>query len=237
MTRNLRALGAIAAAIAIFAATAASSAWAESLFTVEGAESETLTTFKIFKDDEGGALPKTAHIVIDIRKADGTGTLSITCNELTGSATVKGNTPSEATFITPQLTGKCIFAGQEVTVKNEGCNFTFTANQQIHLENKSATEICEYGQKPITFSKAGCTVEIPHQTLKGWRYHNVKAGGGKPASITAEATAPGVSFAYTAAGANCPYGTTANGLITTSNFLVRGIKGGGAEETGLSWDE
>jgi hypothetical protein len=236
MTRNLRALGLSALAILAFAAIAASAARAESAFTVEGAEAESLTTFKIFKDDEGGANPKTGHIVLDIRKADGTGVLSMTCNELTGSATVKGNTPSEATFITPKLTGSCIFAGTAVTPKNEGCNFTFTANQQIDLVNKSATEICEFGQKPITYSTGKCTVEIPGQTLKGFKYHNVKAGGGKPASITAEAGA-GVAFSYNATGADCPYGATANGLITTSNFIVRGLKGESETETGLSWDE
>src|SRR5215467_1830903 len=133
MTRSIKLFALVTMACAAFVAVAASAAQAESLFTVEGAESETLTTFKFARDDEGGANPKTGHIVIDIRKADGTGVLSMTCNEITGSATVKGNTPSEATFITPKLTGECVFAGNKVTVKNEGCNFTFTANQQIHL--------------------------------------------------------------------------------------------------------
>lgn len=223
MIRNLKALGLAVLAVLALGALAAS-AQAEPTFTnlVEG---EAQVTYKIKPDGTG----KTAHMVLEIKKADGTGLKAITCNELTGDATVAANERNDATFITPEFKGNCVFVGQPVTVQNTGCNFTFTANGQIHLENETALNICEVGQKPIHFSALNCKVEIPGQTLNGIVYHN-QVGG----TVTVEAKE--IGFEYYAAGTECPYGTTNNGSFTTGNVILSATKKGTEEIVEVQWD-
>jgi hypothetical protein len=225
MIRNLKVLVLAAFAVAALGALTASAAQAEPTFT-NNAEGEAQITYKIKPDGTG----KTAHVVLEIKKADGTGLLSMTCNELAGDATVAANERNDATFVTPEIKGGCVFAGQPTTVQNTGCNFTFTANNQIHLENESALNICEVGQKPIHFSMINCKVEIGGQTLNGINYHNM--AGGK---ITVEVKE--LAFEYYASGTACPYGTTKNGSLTTANFILEGTKKGTEELVEISWDE
>ncbi len=118
---------------------------------------------------------KTAHQVLDISKTDGTGVLSITCNELTGHATVTGPNPADIHLVTPQIEGggivtagedkmDCTFAGQSVTINNTGCNFTLTPDGTLHIisEFASAPNTCKHGEKPIHFANTNlnCKVEI-----------------------------------------------------------------------------
>ncbi len=238
MIRNLRVLLAVLAVTA-FGAAAASGASAAA-FTVPGASAGQETTLTTLKDGTG----KTAHQVLDIRKLDGTGVLSITCNELTAHATVVGSNPADITAVTPKFEGggietaggdktDCTFAGQSVTLPNTGCNFTFTPDGTLHITSEfaAAPNTCKHGEKPIHFTNfpLNCKIEIGEQTVSGIKYHNLVDG-----TVTVEAT--NLALAYNATGAGCPYGTLGNGQITTSNFVLTGEKKGTSEMLEVKWD-
>ncbi len=224
MIRNLKALLLAALAVTALAAVAASGASAAE-FTAEGQAGKE-TTLTVFKDGTG----KTAHQVFDIRKADESGVLSITCNEAAGDATASGATQTDVTFKTLAFQGNCSFAGQTVTVQNTGCDFTFTSGSpQLHIVDDAPNE-CAIGKQPIHFTNTtlNCKVEVGAQTVSGIKYHNVADG-----TMTVEATE--LAVAYTASGAGCPYGTTTNGLYTTGNAIVKGTdKTSGAAVT-VKW--
>ncbi len=213
MIRNLRTLLLAAVAATALSAVAASGASAAE-FTAEGQTGKN-TTLTVLPDGTG----KTAHQVFDIRKTDGTGVLSITCNEAAGDATVAGESATQITFETLQFQTNCNFAGQSVQVKNTGCDFLFTAGSpQLHIIDDTSLK-CEHGvgAAPIHFENTNlnCKVEVGRQTVTGIKYHNLPDG-----TITVEA--PEVAVEYTATGSGCPYGTHTNGLFTTGNAIVTG---------------
>jgi len=224
MIRNLKVFVLSVLALAAFGALVAS-AQAEPTFTNIGVEEGAQVTYKIKPDGTG----KTSHIVLDISKENGTELRSLTCNELTGDATVAANERLDATFITPGLKGSCMFFAQAVTVENKGCNFTYTADGQVHIKDDLPLA-CEEGQAPILFKIPNCEVEIPEQTLTGFEYHN-QVGG----TVTVKAN--NVSFEYRAVGALCNFGTTKNGVITTANHILEATKKGSEEFVELQWDE
>jgi hypothetical protein len=231
MIRNSKALLLALLAVSVLGAMVATGAQASN-FTVEGAGESDQTTVKIAKDGTG----KTAHFVFDIRKSDGSGVLSLTCNEVTGDGVLVGGTPLDVHIDTPVFEGSCDFAGQIVTVENTGCNFTFTdGTPKLHITSEFTTngDKCNHSQKPIHFENTalGCKVEIGEQTIQGIQYHN--PGGGV---ITVESTNPS-TVVFNATGPGCPYGTLAKGILTTSNFLLVGQKKGTEEAVNLAWDE
>ncbi len=236
MTRTIKVLFVCALVATSIGAISASNARSgtEPTFT-NHVEGEVDITYKIAKDTDGGTKPATGHMQLDIRKADGTGVLTLTCNELTGDATVPANERQDATFVTPSFEGggkgtNCLFNNIETAVSNTGCDFTFTANKIIHIENEGKN-LCEAKQKPIHFSIPNCKVEIGKQTITGIDYHN-QVGG----TVTVEIK--DLAFEYTATGTACPYGTTKNGLFTTGNMILQANKKGGTEEpVEISWDE
>jgi hypothetical protein len=221
MIRNLKVLGLVALTVAALSAVAASAAQAGPHFVIPGAGSGT-TTLKITADDENGTNAKTGHRVFDISKADGTGVKSITCNQIHADATVTGETIEEITFNTPTFTGECQFVGQTVVIEDTGCEYIFTANTTLDIENSGALK-CEHGQKPIHFSISGCKVEVGRQTnLGGLKYQNVTTHNKK--AITIEMNITGI--VYNATGVNCEYGTTINGRLTTGNAIAIGERAG-----------
>ncbi len=223
MIRNLKVLLLAALAVTALGALSASAAQA-ARFTAPGAAAGQTTEFKILKDGTG----KTAHQVFDIRKADGTGVLSITCNEAAGTGTGVGPEPTEVTVPTLAFQGACNFAGQEVEVKNTGCNFIFTAKGLLHIVN-DGENVCAPGSKPLHFTNTvlNCKVEVGAQTIEGVKYHNIEGN-----LVTIEALE--LAVAYTASGSGCEYGPTKNGLFTTGNAIVEGRRGG--VKVNVAWD-
>ncbi len=234
MIRNLRIIS-LAVAVTVLGAAIASGAQAAEV-TVEGAEEAKETTLTILRDGQG----KTAHQVLDISKADGTGVLSLTCNEVTGDATVVGKSFTDFTVVTPIFEGggaatgadvtDCTFGGQTVKVENTGCNFTFTAGSpQLHIVSQAGKE-CKHGKQPIELSFGGsCKVEIAQQTIEGVKYHNLADG-----TVTVEMANLG-EIEYSATGLMCPYGTTSNGILTTGNVILTAEKKGTTDMLNLKW--
>jgi hypothetical protein len=234
MIRNLKSLLLAALAVAALGALAASAASAAQ-FTAEGQEGKE-TTLTVLPDGTG----KTAHQVFDIRKGPSEGVLAITCNEVTGSATVSGSSFTEAT-ITPHwgktVSGvfktECNFAGQEVEVNTGACDLILTASGSVIIktDTKVAGE-CKHGKQPITFinTTLNCHVEVGAQTINGVKYHNLEGG-----LVTVEPKELAVE--YNATGVGCPYGTLSNGQLTTGNTIITGEKKGTTEMVSLKWDE
>ncbi len=193
-----------------------------SQFTVKEPE----TTLTLVKDGTG----KAAHQVFEIRNAAGTVQRQLTCNEISTDGTLDGTGAESIAFSTPLLQGNCQLIGQEVTVQNTGCDFTYTAGSpQLHIVDDGANR-CEHGQQPIHFETTNCKVEIGKQAIEGLKYNNLPDG-----TITVEASSP--AFTYKATGADCPFGTTSNGLFTTGNIIVTGEEEGTGEMVDLEWDE
>jgi hypothetical protein len=253
--RNFKALFLMVLVVTALSALTASAAHAVPKFTAPGAGALAKTTLKVVKDGTG----KTAHQVFDISKFDGTGVVTFTCEELTGSGTVTGESVEEAVITTPafQTTtaaeNKCEVVGQpEVVVTNTGCDLTLTAAGEVKVVNEgshtcahSAGSSHEAGKEPITVQapKLGCTVEVGAQTLNGKvSYHNltnalvtVNSGEGETITVETPPIATPLGVTYNSFGVGCPYGTTANGKYTTGNVIVQGVKENGAQQV-IRWD-
>ena len=231
MIRNLKTLILAMVAVAALGAIVASAAQAVPKFTVEGAVESTETTLTVKPDGTG----KTAHQVFDIWNSKMEEEKTITCNEATGDATVKGASFTDATFVTPIFEGKCQFLGQEVTVENTGCNFTFTADGTLHIVSEAGKE-CKHGKQPIEFKTKApleCKVEVAEQTVAGITYHNLADG-----TITVNVPEAGVpNLTYNATGKDCPFGTLSTGNFTTGNVIVTGEKKESETMVNISWDK
>jgi hypothetical protein len=245
MIRNLKALMLAMLALAALGAVVSSAAQAAPKFTVEGAGATDATTLTLFKDDEGGTKPKTAHQVFDIYNKEKTVELSITCNEVTGDGVVVGPEQTDVTIVTPAFEGggtvfpKCSFAGQDVTVENKGCNLTFQATGTVEIvsENNTAGNKCAHGEKPIVFAIPNCTVEVGVQTVVNKvRYHNLAGGLITVETPTGAVGDPFLELTYNATGTTCPFGTLSNGQYTTGNTIVTGEKQGTTTMVNLKWD-
>lgn len=237
MIRNLKVLMAAAFALAAFGSFAVAAH--ATTFTAPGAGPEGVTTIVSEKDSAnptgGQTQGQTAHQVFDIRKADGTGVLSITCNE--AFATNASATGEEASTVSSTIdfrgsstNANCTFAGQSVTVNSGKCGFIFSAAGHVTIQNDGGT--CAPGSSPIVFENPvlGCKVEVGAQTIEGVKYHNISVGG--VGAVTLEAN--GLNLGYKASGVGCPYGETNNGLYTTGNAIIKGERGGSI--VAVSWD-
>lgn len=242
MIRDLRRLaGAILPFVAIGAFVVSANA---AQFTAPGAGGAGTTTIfserDVFNPPEGTTAGQTSHQVFDIRKADGTGVLSMTCNEAfwTGATLAGESSPEVITtidFRSSAVNSNCPFAGQTVPISTGNCAFRFTAGGQLHIEDDGVQSLgnkCAHGEKPITFSTTvlDCKVEVGAQTIGGIGFHNVIQNG--KGTITLERT--NTSFQYNATGTGCPYGTTSNGLYTTGNTILKGERGGAV--VNITWD-
>jgi hypothetical protein len=245
MVRNLNALTLVLLALVGLGTVVSSTAQGAPAFTVEGAAPTDETTLTILKDDEGGTKPKTAHHVLDIYNAAKSIELSITCNEVTGDATVVGSEQSDVTITTPlferggAVAPKCSFAGQDTTVENQGCNLTYQASGTVEItsENNTIGSRCAVGEKPIKFAVPNCTVEIGAQTLVNKvRYHNLAGGLVTVETPVGTEADPSLGLTFTAAGTTCPFGTQSTGQYTTGNAIVTGEEKGTSTMVNLKWD-
>jgi hypothetical protein len=256
MIRNLKVLLLAALAVTAFTALAASAAQAVPKFTAPGAGALGTTTLNVVKDGTG----KTAHQVFDISKSDGTGVVTFTCEELTGSGTIPGESVEEAVITTPAfqtttaVENKCEVVGQpEVKVTNTGCDLTVTAAGEVKIVSEG-THNCahslkgehEAGKEPITIQapKLGCTAEVGAQPVVGKvKFHNltnalvtVKSNEGETITIETPPITEPLGLTYNSFGVGCPYGTTTNGKYTTGNVIVQGVKSTGGQQV-IRWDE
>jgi hypothetical protein len=243
MIRNLKVLLAAAMALAAFGALASAAQAAQ--FTAPGAGEKGETTISAQPDEAGGT--KTAHHVFDITNpANHAEVLSITCNEFTGDAVIKGESVTSVT-VTPHwgrtvagvFETKCEFAGQTVEVKPGACQLTFTADGIVHIEkDPNVAGECKHGKSPIVFQSVAplpCKVEVGEQTISGVKYH-VGPTRGQP-TITLEAN--NLAVVATATEAACPWGTGSIGTYTTGNTIITGATVGGTTEASMRkivWD-
>lgn len=238
MTRNYKALTLTALALvsmAVFSTAASASRFT----TLGGKGATTIVTERDAANPAGGQTEgQTAHQVFDIRKSDGTGVLSITCNEAfatNGETLGEESTQIEATFDFRGGAGNpnCSFAGQSVSVSSGSCEFRFSSSGTLTIwEDVFVAGQCQHGSSPIVFENTilKCKVEIGSQLISGVTYHNVLVGG----FVAVTAAANNLSATYNATGVGCPYGTTSNGLFTTGNIIFRGERGGSFVH--FAWD-
>ena len=245
MIRNLKILLLAALAVTAFSALSVSVAQATK-FTAPGG---TTTTVKAAKDGTG----KTAHQVFDIYNAAKSSEVSFTCEEITGSGTIAGESTEEFALVTPGFSGHCTVAGQEtLTITNLGCNLQLNANGTAKIVSEAGHNCAhslgsshEAGKEPITLQTGAfnCTIEIGAQTLAGKvKFHNltnalvtVKSGEGETITVEFPTPTP-TGFIDNAFGTGCPFGTQSNGQITTSNFILQGFKPNGTQQV-IRWDE
>ena len=231
MIRNLKTLAAGVLALVALGAVVASVAQAAPKFTIAGATETTETTLIVRKDGTG----KTAHQVLDFWNSQMGEEKTITCNETIGNATVKGASPTDFTIVTQGFIGGCLYLGQEMTLSNNGCNFTYTANGTLHIVSEAGKE-CKHGKQPIVFETKApleCKIEIGEQTIEGITYHNLADG-----TITVNFPETGApNLVYNATGKECPFGTLSTGNFTTGNFIVTGEKKGTETMVNISWDK
>lgn len=228
----------MAAVLALAASGSFAAAANAAQFTAPGAGGGTTTIVseRDAANPSGGQTQgQTSHEVFDIRKSDGTGVLSITCNEaFATNASASGESISAISttldFRSAVGNPNCTFAGQTVTVNSGACGFVFSAAGHVTIQNDGGT--CAAGSSPIMFENTllGCKVEVGAQTISGVKYHNITIGGA--GAVTLETN--NLAIAYNAIGVGCPYGTTTNGLYTTGNAILRGEREGGIKA--LSWD-
>lgn len=201
MIRNLKALMIAAVAVLAMSAMAASAAQG----AVEFHSSSGAATLTTTPDGTG----KTAHQVFDA--AGGT----ITCNTVSGEASIGGSTAAAVQSTTITYSGNCNFVGQAATVNMNGCNYNFHANGEVDI-------VCT-GSNEITFSVPSpvCDVVVPPQTGLGTvTYHNINSN----TEVTLEPHVTGIT--YTATGAGCPTaGTFSDGNYTTGNVIITAEQG------------
>jgi hypothetical protein len=195
MIRNLKALMLASMAVLAVGAVAASAVQAVEFHSPEGA-----ATLTAIPDGTG----KTAHQVFDA--AGG----SITCNTVTGVASIGGSTASVVQLTSIVYSGNCNFVGQTATINMNGCTYSFHANGEVDI-------VCPAG-KEITFSVPSpiCDVVVPPQTgLSSVTYHPIN----EETEVTIESHVTGI--AYAATGAGCPEtGSFTNGNYTTGNLII-----------------
>jgi len=219
MIRNLKVLLLAALAVTAVGAISASSASAHKTaerFTNLDTTSPTLLTTEI----DGEAKSTTAHQVFDVPGNGG-----ITCNAADFKSTVeKGvSEPASLTFEEDEMFKsasepgagftECKFLGQTATVNMNTCTFVFKPHD--------VATSCEAG-KEITFSAAGCTVNVPGgQTfLEAVKYENF--GAGAETLVTVE-IATKTEIKGSASGVGClKAGAFTEGQYTTGNITVKG---------------
>jgi uncharacterized protein affecting Mg2+/Co2+ transport len=163
MIRNLKAFGLVLVAAFAMSAVMASASSAAGIFTWGN------TTQKITAVQDTGEGGKQIFTT-----TPGT----VTCNEVTGSATIaKGTTESTevlSSSITYNNSGSADTCpgpfGTQPKIEMNGCNYRFTAGQTIGTSGKETTGtahiVCPAGQQ-IVINATGCTIKVPTQTPTG----------------------------------------------------------------------
>jgi hypothetical protein len=168
MTRNLKALGLVLAAVFAFSAVAVSAASAAEFHsevepTVITAHSETNQVFTVSGQ-------------------------SVICETAEFSGTVAKKTTTEIT-VHPKFT-KCTFQGEPATVTTKGCNFIFKSNL-VGAHAPVTVECKEAAHPHIIISSAPCTMYIGEQNPgQGVTYTNINA----KKEVTVNATVTGIKI-------------------------------------------
>jgi len=232
MIRNLKALVLAGLAALAFTALAAPAAQAEATFTVPGAGANTQTTLTLLNDGS----EKTTHWVFDVASADKTKSALLTCKEVLGNTPttdglVTGPAFAEFTITTPAFSG-CTINGAAAKAENKGCAFRYTSGGRMDIV-KVGVHVCRHTAEPIVFTAAGCTIEIGEVELVGVGYHTVMEGA--QSVLTVEQNGIG-EVSYEARGAQCEFGTTNNGVITTGNQIITGESTIGGAMVNFLWE-
>jgi hypothetical protein len=138
--------------------------------------------------------------------------VSLTANEIQGSATSKLKTPTSVTVAGIKYVGFKV-SGAPSTVQMNECDYLFRANGTVKLECPAGKEIV------ITATETGCTYKFPTQEpTAGITYTNI----GKEATTTTEITAsPNVTKISGTVGPGCPI---AAGAFTLGRYTTGSTK-------------
>jgi hypothetical protein len=209
MTRNLKALGAVFAALL---ATAAMAASASAAVEFHSEKEHTILT---------GTQEGTNSFTVNA------GTTHCTSAKFEGTQQAKTATSID---ITPLYTGCKLtaFGGESLnaTVDHNGCTYRFTSDDKVqHL-------ICPTG-KSIQVTAPFCTVTVSPQTFEGVTFKTVNKGS-TTSEITVEANVNGLAYTQSAF---CPTGggTFANGVYD-GDVIVTGENTAATEHIGI-WYE
>lgn len=105
---------------------------------------------------------KNSHHVLVVTQ--GSNSVSVTCNSISGKATLTGFTSKEVTFTNLVYTG-CTAGGESSIVTTGTCDYLFTNDGTVHLTG------CGGGAIHITLPATGCTFTIGGaQTFGGVSY-------------------------------------------------------------------
>lgn len=222
MIRNLKVLIAAAMALAAFGAFGASGAHAAEEKFHCSVEPCTLT---LQKDGTG----TTAHQVFVVKGETHAGvkgaTVSFTCNEITGEATVNTKTSTEATFTNLAYkhggpTGLCTVAGQEVVkVDMNSCDYKFTstgggttAGSVVHVECSKAGDGIELTLEGVACLKVTPLTTTATTAVPGVKYHDANS-------------APPLKTILTAIVSNIVLPAGAVDIVNTENATCKGFIG------------
>jgi hypothetical protein len=194
MIRNLKVLIAAAMALTAFGVTSATSAHAADEFHCQ------ISPCTLTLQPDGAVGSATAHHVFVVKgethQGKPGGTVSFTCEQITGDKTLSGNTATEVTFENIAYDG-CSVAGNPITVDMTSCDYKFTAlngtptaaGSQVHLECTVPGDGID-----LTFGGIICFKITPLTTISGGiKYHDVNPPN--KAELTAEVANIGIPIA------------------------------------------
>jgi hypothetical protein len=228
MIRNLKILIAAGMALAAFGAISASSAQAsEDHCSVEPC------TITVKPDGTPGPTGKTAHKVFVVKQ--GANSVPMTCQQVTGEATVAAKTFKTIT-IANVTNSECSIAGLAATVRLNGCEYHFAspgvAPHDATMQYKCpAGKLIEFEVPPVN-----CLVTIGSTGPLGGglKFHDAETGGVKKDLITAETTVTGIPMTIVGSCSSLKEGA-ATGEITTWNFELTGETQAGVHAS-LWWE-
>jgi hypothetical protein len=210
MIRNLKILFAAAMALAAFGAVSASGAQAANEFHCS-TKPCTLT----IKPDGTGA---TAHQVFIVKQ--GANSLSTTCKEVSGHATIEQEAVSSARFTNIKYTG-CNIAGSASVVEMNGCEYNFISSG---VQKATVTVICPEGKSIEIKTTEGpvCIIKVGSQgPLAGIKFHDAETEGIKKQILTAEVDVVGLSGTVNGGCTGLKEGAV-TGEYTTGNVEITG---------------
>jgi hypothetical protein len=224
MTRNLKAFGLVLVAAFAMSAVVTSAAQATAGKFTWGSTTQKITTVQ--DTGAGGNQIFTT--------TPGT----VTCNEVTGSATIaKGTTESEEVLsnaITYSNSGSADTCpgpfGTQPKFEMNGCNYRYTAGVTIGtsgMETTGTTHIVCPAGKQIVFNTTGCTIKVPAQTPTGGHVIYRTITTTPQNHVTAEITLTGTT--YSDSGLLCgTHADETNGTFT-GNVTLKAFDSAGAQ--------
>jgi hypothetical protein len=170
MIRNLKVLLAAAMALMAFSAVSASGAQAAEFHC-------SVSPCQLTPLSDGTA--KNSHHVFIVTQ--GAVSAATTCNSITGSSSISGNTTKEVTFSNIIYEG-CNVAGEPSTVETGKCDYQFTSDGTVHIK------ACEGGAIKIVVTATGCTFTIGEQTAGGITYTPIGTSPKREVTVSTNVT-------------------------------------------------